>query len=247
MIHDRLNRCRKSCRLRWLNYLKPNIKRGEFSEDEVDLITRLHKLLGNRCEFVLILWSLIAGRLPGRTANDVKNYWNTHQKKKTVSFQFNPTCTNNNNKSEKDGVVSVQTKKNNSKTKLQITKTNIIKPRPRTFSSKSFFWSAKNNIITAKPPNPLLITNKPRIFDSDLSKKRPAGGGGESTWVDQLERFMNDAPEDIGGDGEEKNIDVGDVGTTKLVDTMLDDQKDNNQSCWSDLDIWDLLGDHRGI
>nr|CAD1856952.1 transcription factor [Fragaria vesca]CAD1856953.1 transcription factor [Fragaria vesca] len=70
-----LNRCRKSCRLRWLNYLKPNIKRGEFAEDEVDLIIRLHKLLGNR-------WSLIAGRLPGRTANDVKNYWNTYQRKK---------------------------------------------------------------------------------------------------------------------------------------------------------------------
>ncbi|NP_001280759.1 uncharacterized protein LOC103405833 [Malus domestica] len=65
-----LNTCRKSCRLRWLNYLKPNIKRGDFTEDEVDLTIRLHKLLGNR-------WSLIAGRLPGRTANDVKNYWNT--------------------------------------------------------------------------------------------------------------------------------------------------------------------------
>ncbi|OMO95646.1 hypothetical protein COLO4_15740 [Corchorus olitorius] len=40
-----LNRCRKSCRLRWLNYLKPNIKRGDFDDDEVDLIIRLHKLL----------------------------------------------------------------------------------------------------------------------------------------------------------------------------------------------------------
>ncbi|KAM1078494.1 hypothetical protein ACFX19_026163 [Malus domestica] len=43
-----LNTCRKSCRLRWLNYLKPNIKRGDFTEDEVDLTIRLHKLLGNR-------------------------------------------------------------------------------------------------------------------------------------------------------------------------------------------------------
>nr|QTO65857.1 R2R3MYB [Sarcandra chloranthoides] len=43
-----LKRCRKSCRLRWLNYLHPNIKRGEFEEDEIDLIIRLHKLLGNR-------------------------------------------------------------------------------------------------------------------------------------------------------------------------------------------------------
>ncbi|KAK8532299.1 hypothetical protein V6N13_131634 [Hibiscus sabdariffa] len=43
-----LNRCRKSCRLRWLNYLSPNIKRGGFADDEIDLIARLHKLLGNR-------------------------------------------------------------------------------------------------------------------------------------------------------------------------------------------------------
>nr|AMQ23631.1 myb transcription factor 6 [Silene littorea] len=78
-----LSRCRKSCRLRWLNYLKPNIKRGQFSEDEVDLIIRLHKLLGNR-------WSLIAGRIPGRTANDVKNYWNTHLHKKLSRPKHNP-------------------------------------------------------------------------------------------------------------------------------------------------------------
>ncbi|KAF7851400.1 hypothetical protein BT93_L4017 [Corymbia citriodora subsp. variegata] len=43
-----LNRCRKSCRLRWMNYLKPNIKKGKFQDDEVDMIFRLHKLLGNR-------------------------------------------------------------------------------------------------------------------------------------------------------------------------------------------------------
>ncbi|KAI3863888.1 hypothetical protein MKW98_031480 [Papaver atlanticum] len=69
-----LDRCRKICRLRWLNYLRPNIKRGEFKADEVDLIIRMHKLLGNR-------WSLIVGRIPGRTANDVKNFFNTHLKK----------------------------------------------------------------------------------------------------------------------------------------------------------------------
>ncbi|CAK9325975.1 unnamed protein product [Citrullus colocynthis] len=70
-----LNRCRKSCRLRWLNYLRPNIKRGSFTPQEVDLILNLHNILGNR-------WSIIAGRLPGRTANDIKNYWNCHLSKK---------------------------------------------------------------------------------------------------------------------------------------------------------------------
>ncbi|KAM1240860.1 hypothetical protein ACFX2I_046347 [Malus domestica] len=70
-----LNRCGKSCRLRWLNYLRPNIKRGNISEQEEDLIVRLHKLLGNR-------WSLIAGRLPGRTDNEIKNYWNSHLSKR---------------------------------------------------------------------------------------------------------------------------------------------------------------------
>uniref|UniRef100_A0A7N2KV67 MYB transcription factor n=1 Tax=Quercus lobata TaxID=97700 RepID=A0A7N2KV67_QUELO len=50
-----LFRCGKSCRLRWLNYLRPDIKRGNIAPDEEDLIIRLHSLLGNR-------WSLIAAR-----------------------------------------------------------------------------------------------------------------------------------------------------------------------------------------
>jgi len=58
-----------------MNYLRPNIKRGNISPDEDDLIIRLHSLLGNR-------WSLIAGRLPGRTDNEIKNYWNTHLSKR---------------------------------------------------------------------------------------------------------------------------------------------------------------------
>ncbi|KAJ8650191.1 hypothetical protein MRB53_003214 [Persea americana] len=70
-----LLRCGKSCRLRWMNYLRPDIKRGNIGPDEEDLIIRLHSLLGNR-------WSLIAGRLPGRTDNEIKNYWNTHLSKR---------------------------------------------------------------------------------------------------------------------------------------------------------------------
>ncbi|XP_010933845.1 uncharacterized protein [Elaeis guineensis] len=70
-----LLRCGKSCRLRWMNYLRPDIKRGNIGPEEEDLIIRLHSLLGNR-------WSLIAGRLPGRTDNEIKNYWNSHLSKR---------------------------------------------------------------------------------------------------------------------------------------------------------------------
>ncbi|KAK1560553.1 hypothetical protein Q3G72_028000 [Acer saccharum] len=78
-----LLRCGKSCRLRWMNYLRPDIKRGNITPDEDDLIIRLHALLGNR-------WSLIAGRLPGRTDNEIKNYWNTHLSKRLRSQGTDP-------------------------------------------------------------------------------------------------------------------------------------------------------------
>ncbi|CAN4100418.1 unnamed protein product [Withania somnifera] len=70
-----LLRCSKSCRLRWTNYLRPGIKRGNFTEHEEKMIIHLQALLGNR-------WAAIASYLPQRTDNDIKNYWNTHLKKK---------------------------------------------------------------------------------------------------------------------------------------------------------------------
>nr|AVR54520.1 MYB transcription factor [Diospyros kaki] len=75
-----LHRSGKSCRLRWVNYLRPDIKRGNFAQDEEDLIIKLHALLGNR-------WALIAGRLPGRTDNEVKNFWNYHIRRKLLRNQ----------------------------------------------------------------------------------------------------------------------------------------------------------------
>ncbi|WCJ26577.1 MYB-like transcription factor 4 [Euphorbia peplus] len=82
-----LLRCGKSCRLRWMNYLRPGIKRGNITPDEDDLIIRLHSLLGNR-------WSLIAGRLPGRTDNEIKNYWNSHLSKRFKETHDQPRKVN---------------------------------------------------------------------------------------------------------------------------------------------------------
>eukprot|EP00253_Pinus_taeda_P016399 PITA_16399 len=69
-----LQRNGKSCRLRWVNYLRPGLKHGGISLQEKQLIIQLQSILGNR-------WSQIAPYLPGRTDNEIKNYWNSCIKK----------------------------------------------------------------------------------------------------------------------------------------------------------------------
>ncbi|WMV23628.1 hypothetical protein MTR67_017013 [Solanum verrucosum] len=82
-----LLRCGKSCRLRWTNYLRPDLKRGLLSEYEEKMVIDLHAQLGNR-------WSKIAFHLPGRTDNEIKNHWNTHIKKKLKKMGIDPTTHN---------------------------------------------------------------------------------------------------------------------------------------------------------
>ncbi|XP_010251229.1 PREDICTED: myb-related protein 340-like [Nelumbo nucifera] len=79
-----LKRTGKSCRLRWLNYLKPDVRRGNITAEEQLLIMELHARWGNR-------WSKIAKHLPGRTDNEIKNYWRTKIRKHIKEAENNPS------------------------------------------------------------------------------------------------------------------------------------------------------------
>ncbi|KAJ4891107.1 myb domain protein 81 [Raphanus sativus] len=72
--HSGLSRCGKSCRLRWVNHLRPSLKKGAFTDKEEQLVIELHASMGNK-------WARMAAQLPGRTDNEIKNFWNTRLKK----------------------------------------------------------------------------------------------------------------------------------------------------------------------
>lgn len=58
-----------------MNYLRPDVKRGNFTVEEEETIFKMHEMLGNK-------WSAMAAALSGRTDNDIKNHWHTHLKKR---------------------------------------------------------------------------------------------------------------------------------------------------------------------
>nr|ASZ70608.1 MYB1 [Oenanthe javanica] len=248
-----LNRCRKSCRLRWLNYLRPTIKRGDFGEDEVDLMMRLHSLLGNR-------WSLIAGRLPGRTANDVKNYWNTNVHKKLTTTSYN---------GQKE-VVKGEEFHNKKQASIGATTHLVVKPLPRTLSKgisvPSYSLNPKNYMHSPLPWE--IICNKissssssddddndnnnnnddnnMTINKSPLPATLQPNQDGMEWWKNLFAEIGQEEGSFQGQLMASSNIVGAERGLTCKTDELSAPATEatglleqDGQSCWSD--IWDLL------
>ncbi|KAE8704272.1 MYB330 protein [Hibiscus syriacus] len=131
-----LLRCGKSCRLRWINYLRPNVKRGNFSKEEEETIIRLHDSLGNK-------WSKIASHLAGRTDNEIKNVWNTHLKKR-LAPKNGKTPQNDESKESSSSCSCVTSEEVN---KAEISDTVFDIP----LESDSDFWDMLDSLGSFKP------------------------------------------------------------------------------------------------
>nr|QPZ85644.1 MYB1 [Saussurea hypsipeta] len=212
--HAGLLRCGKSCRLRWINYLRPDIKRGNFSREEEDTIIQLHTAMGNR-------WSLIAGRIPGRTANDVKNYWNTHLRSRAKQQK----------KEHQDA--------KSSEDHAMVT---VIKPQPRTFS-KTLSWFKGDNQILETHDDRNLIRSSTKGVDTNYNM---SAGVISSPII--LDDSVNEFLKELFDEGE-KSID-GEIGWSfdgsQIEGEALNvvEQEDNENSLFefpTDEVIWNLL------
>ncbi|KAL8228187.1 hypothetical protein R6Q57_015771 [Mikania cordata] len=125
-----LSRSGKSCRLRWMNYLKPNVKRGNFSKEEEEIILHSHSLLGNR-------WSAIATKLPGRTDNEIKNYWHTRLKKRGTHNQLVHETTNPNDPNTLSAFEATNDHKNKQKQLNHVTGITVANESSMSFEDSS--------------------------------------------------------------------------------------------------------------
>ncbi|CAL1392127.1 unnamed protein product [Linum trigynum] len=197
--HTGLLRCSKSCRLRWTNYLRPGIKRGNFTDHEEKMIIHLQALLGNR-------WAAIASYLPERTDNDIKNYWNTHLKKKLSMMNNNsdsssPSASPSTSSSANSSISSSSRKSTKPSSRGQWERrlqsdihtarralSHAISPPPTATSSSTAYASSADNIARLLKG---WVRNKPtsssagsKVCDSspcnDSAESMAIGGGGDS-------------------------------------------------------------------
>ncbi|XP_020223087.1 transcription factor MYB86 [Cajanus cajan] len=160
-----LQRCGKSCRLRWINYLRPDLKRGSFTAEEEQIIIDIHRILGNR-------WAQIAKHLPGRTDNEVKNFWNSCIKKKLISQGLDPqthTLLSSHRRSSACTISNIHQNSNS----IFIVSSNIpnapVETTSQTFSSlpkaQPNIVQTPSSIVSSEYQTSTILSNK---FSSDL-------------------------------------------------------------------------------
>ncbi|KAF8108007.1 hypothetical protein N665_0115s0022 [Sinapis alba] len=154
-----LQRCGKSCRLRWINYLRPDLKRGAFSPEEENLIVELHAVLGNR-------WSQIAARLPGRTDNEIKNLWNSSIKKKLRQRGIDPNTHKPISEVDKDKPTRSSNNDHKSPSSSAATNQDLFLQRPSDFSDYFGFQKLNfnSNLGLSVTPDSSLCTMVPAQF-----------------------------------------------------------------------------------
>ncbi|GFZ00670.1 myb-like HTH transcriptional regulator family protein [Actinidia rufa] len=167
-----LHRTGKSCRLRWVNKLRPNLKNGvKFSAEEERIVIELQGQFGNK-------WARIATYLPGRTDNDVKNFWSSRQKRLARLLQT-PTPRIASSKSHNSKQVSIL--HDDGPTDIVAPKISSLKSSC-SFISPNFlhhdqnllhldFDSAKENQILLFPSIPQVLQQPefPRVLENEVS------------------------------------------------------------------------------
>ncbi|KAK6270436.1 hypothetical protein POUND7_007541 [Theobroma cacao] len=141
-----LSRPGKSCRRRWMNYLRPNIKRGNFTKAEEETIVHLQKMLGNR-------WSAIAAMLQ-RTDNDIKNYWNTRLKKRVgnnlASATASPTENNSGIETEQENSSDADSSSLNTLLELDPALKDFPEPATYEISPSENTYTVEDNFVSSQ-------------------------------------------------------------------------------------------------
>ncbi|XP_010512224.1 PREDICTED: myb-related protein Myb4-like [Camelina sativa] len=226
-----LLRCGKSCRLRWMNYLKPDIKRGNFTKEEEDAIISLHQILGNR-------WSAIAAKLPGRTDNEIKNVWHTHLKKRLEDYQpAKPKTTSNKKKVTKPKSESVISNSNSTRSESELA--NSSNP-----SGESLFSASPS---TSEVSSMTLMSHEGHSNETKMDNKP----GDIMSTIDQdcvsLENFGADIDESFWNETlygqDEHNYSSNDLEVAGLDETIhqqfqLLGSVDNDMIFDSEMDFW---------
>ncbi|KAJ3682859.1 hypothetical protein LUZ60_013086 [Juncus effusus] len=163
-----LKRCGKSCRLRYTNYLRPNLKHENFTPEEEDHIITLHAMIGSR-------WSIIANSLPGRTDNDVKNYWNTKLSKKLSQNGIDPVT----HRPISDVMLSIHRLSHPNPLPL---------PSPSSSSSLSFNRELKNALLSKPTIAPIYNPTASNSFSSVIAPQAQVESSplDQMTWTDFL-------------------------------------------------------------